>query len=220
MIAYFGISQNSETRQLRNFNELDVSAGIKVTLVAASKTYAEVTVSKTDLDDLITEVDGGELTIKWKSNNWGSYKNNRKGSVTLYYTELNEIEASSGSSVKSENTISSNSFSIDASSGSAIDISLDVSALEVDASSGCNVTVSGSANELDVDASSGSYCGLKELKSKIANANASSGAAIKLYVTESFTADVSSGASIRYDGNPKHTALDDDKWSGGSIRKI
>ncbi len=208
----------SEKRNLSDFNSISVSAGIKVYLDNDQKNFADVTVEDTDLDDLVTEVKNNRLTIKWRKNNTGW--NKREAEVVLHYTQIERIDASSGCIIKTDDLLEANNLNISSSSGAIVELQIKANDLSVSASSGTIVTISGSANAQDIDISSGAMYKGKELASKSSEVDGSSGAIAVVHVTEELKADVSSGAVIKYKGDPKYKDLDDDKWSGGVIRKM
>lgn len=210
-------AQNSETRDLRTFENLEVSAGIKVNLIASDKHVADVEVSGVDLDEVVTKVSGNTLDISWKSNNWGWKK--RDAEVTVYYVNLNGIEASSGSIVNGKD-VQSDDMDIDSSSGAIINLEIECNELDIDISSGAIVNLTGGAKEIDVEASSGAICEALEFKVLEAEIDGSSGAIVKIDVSKSIEAEVSSGAIVKYRGNPSEKDLDAGEWSGGIIKNI
>ena len=208
------------TQELADFNTLDVATGVEVTLRQGNP-KADINVKKGDIEDLIVEVKGSELRIKFKNKRGWSWSNaSRHATIDLYCGNLKSIETSSGASVESDFTINTKHFAADASSGSKISVSVESNSFTADISSGASVEVDGVTDALEVDASSGaSFKGIR-MKAKEVNADVSSGANIKVWSTDKFVGDASSGGSIKFKGNPKHTNIDSGKWSGGSIVKI
>lgn len=211
-----------ENLDLKTFNKIDVATGVEVSIYEGSP-RAEISMIKGDREDLIVEVSGSELIIKFKSKSWGliSGNNNRKAKVKVYTgTYIKSIEASSGASVYSDLTFEADKFSVDASSGASLAIGVEADKVDAEASSGASLSIDGTTRELDVDASSGASLNAKKLEAKSVEAEASSGASISVWATKEIEADASSGASIRYRGNPSDTNLSPSKYSGGSISKI
>ena len=210
----------AQTRNLEAFEKLNVSGGIEVTLIKSNQHKAEVEMVRGDYDDLVTELKGDVLVIKFKSKNlsWGT--NNNKAKIDLHYSTLRGFDISAGSTVKGNDAISANSMDIDVSSGATCSIEVETGELTVDVSSGATCSLRGSADEQEVDVSSGASYNGDKLASKNADVDASSGASAKVWVTDRLVADASSGASIRYKGNPKKTDIDSGKWSGGSVKKM
>lgn len=224
ILGGFGINTNvqaqSETRNLSEFSDMSVSAGIEVILHESNKNYADVTLKNADSDDLIIDVKGDKCVIKWESG-WNGWKsNNRSATVELYYTNLDGISASSGSKVESDGTVRGEDFDVDVSSGAHVSIDLECNDLDVDVSSGAFVRLEGSARNQRVDVSSGASYKGSDMVTQSTNASASSGASAKVHATEKFEGDSSSGGSIKYAGDPKETDINSSKWSGGSIRKM
>ncbi len=210
----------SQTRDLNSFDKLRVSGGITVKLIKSNDTKADIDMQRGDYDDLITEVKGDVLTIKFKSKmlNWGN--NNGKATIDLYYSSLESIDASAGCTIRGDDVIRSQDMDIDVSSGSTVSVEVETGDLTVDVSSGATCSLSGSADDQEVDVSSGASYRGRELASKYTNVDASSGSSATVWASERLVADASSGATIRYKGNPKKKDVDSGKWSGGSVKQI
>jgi hypothetical protein len=222
LMACFMLSQtaSAQTRDLNSFDKLKVSGGIKVNLIKSNDQKAEVDMVRGDYDELVTEVKGDVLVIKFKSKalSWGN--NNNKANIDLYYKSLSSVDASAGSSVKGDGLLKGSDVSVEVSSGASVSVEVDSDELSVDISSGASCSLSGKAGEQDVDVSSGATYDGSKVASSYVKVDASSGATAKVWATERLVADASSGASIKYKGNPKKTEIDAGKWSGGSIKKM
>jgi len=211
----------NETRNVDAFMYVDVAGSITVNLIPSDEHKVDIEMLRGDSEDLITEVRSNTLKLKFKSKgfNWnGSNKN--KARIDVYYRSLEGISASAGSSVKSDNEVVADNMEIDVSSGASVKVGFEVRALEVDVSSGGSVKLEGETERQHVEVSSGaSYTGT-ELKSQECSVEASSGASAKVWVERDFEADASSGATIKYKGDPKNRDIDAGKYSGGSVREM
>lgn len=211
-------AQETDTRTFEEFDHINVSGNIDVTLTKGESNLAEIELEETTLDDLVTEVKNNVLIIKFKKKGMMSWKSKRKANIELSYTNLEGIDVSAGSSVISNAPISTKSFEIEASSGASAKVKLDVTEVDADASSGADIKVSGIAENSKVDVSSGaSYYGDK-LEAKNVDVDVSSGASAKVWVTKDLEAEVSSGGSVKYKGDPDK--IDTDSGFSGSISKI
>lgn len=208
-------AQKTEVRNVTGFSGVDVSEGIKVKLTFGEKEFVEVTADEEYIDQVMTEVNGGELDIYLKGNNWNSKKHNILVKVTA--TKVESIEASSGSSVTSQNLIESDDLEMSVSSGANIKIAFKAPKASCDASSGAHASLKGVSKYFSADASSGSKIDAKEVKAVNVKADVSSGAHISVYAEDEINAEASSGGSVKYSGNPQ--TVDVDKSSGGSVRK-
>ncbi len=215
------ILAQKETRSLSAFDKLDVSGSISVELVKSSNYKAEITIIKGDLEALVTEVNGGTLDISFKrlgGYNWGS---GEKAKIILYTGDLASIETSAGAKVDGKTTSNtSNTVSLEASSGSSIAISVESNQVKADASSGARISVSGNTSAISADVSSGANIDCSLLKAESASADASSGGSISVWPTESLKAEASSGGSVKYKGEPSNLDVEKDKYSGGNISKL
>jgi putative autotransporter adhesin-like protein len=206
-------AQKGATRKLDKFTSISVSEGIDVNLIKGNTPQAKIKVDNIDLEDVLTEVSGSTLKIHLDGNN----HNNVDVNIDLTYVSLESVKASSAADIKSSSVIEATDFKIEASSAADVILELKVSTLDVEASSAADVTVSGTANSQTVDISSASDYKAFELKCKSADISASSAADARVTAESSLEASASSGASIKYKGNPDK--LRERSSSGGSVRE-
>ena len=198
-------------RHVGDFGAISASAGLEVILTQDS--VVKVVVEADDnLQEIIkTEVTNGELKIYPKQRiSWCEAKR-----VYVTFKSIHAAEVSSGAELKSKKELKMDAFQLTASSGANINLSLAVKNLNVDASSGGNILLSGSAENFEVEGSSGANIKAKELQSKSCNAGASSGANLRVMVTEKVHAQASSGGNIKISGDPKERNVE--KSSGGNV---
>jgi hypothetical protein len=207
--------EKSEVRQVSGFTGIDVSEGIRVELTLGSKEFVEVTADAEYIDQVVTELEGTHLMIYLKGNNWNG--NKRKILVKVTATKINDVEASSGSSITSQNQIASDELKLSSSSGASLKIDLKATKVSCDVSSGASAKLSGTVGYFSGDASSGASIEGFDLKAAKVKADASSGASILISADEELNAEASSGASVKYMGSPK--MVDIEKSSGGSVKK-
>jgi len=194
-----------------DFNSIAVSRGLDVYITQGNKNAITVEADENLHDVITTEVRNGVLSISAEENI------GRAKAKKVYVTThgLEKLTASSGSSVRTENTLTATSFTAKASSGASLRLHIKADSLWAKSSSGASLKMMGEAADLTVKASSGSDIRAYDLIAAHGTAKASSGASINLHVTESIDAKASSGGDIDYKGNPKTTHKK--KSSGGSI---
>jgi hypothetical protein len=222
VITFIGIGSNgnsdkTETRQVSNFNGIKVSTGIDLYITMGASEEVKIVADDEIIDDLITEVKDGTLRIYMKQTNnwfnWNSGNQTRKAYVTV--KELKSIDASSGSDVKSENTLKGEELKVNASSGSDVEIDVYYKNVWLDTSSGSNAKLSGKTKNFKAEASSGSDIKAQDLESSICRVSVSSGSDATVNVTDELYAKASSGADVMYYGNPQ--VKDIDESSGGDV---
>ncbi|MDE0471872.1 MAG: DUF2807 domain-containing protein [Ekhidna sp.] len=241
LVTCVALAQSEETRSLSSFSEIAAEEGINVFIKSGNKEEARVVSKSHDLDKILTDVFGDRLKIHIDNGRKWKWKSNKSVNVDVYvtYKSISGLSASSAASINSEGVIKANSnFDVDVSSAGDInakivgidelnidvsssgDARLDVEAKEIKASTSSSggIIIKGTVEYQDIEASSaGDYDGY-DLISKEAEASASSGASIKVNVTEKMKGRASSGGSVKYKGEPKD--VDADSSSGGSVRKV
>jgi hypothetical protein len=200
-----------QERSVSGFDKIAVSTGIEVVL--NQDTFEKVVVEADEnIQKIIkTEVSGGKLKIYLEEG--VNYAKKMKVYVTL--KQLNELDASSGSEVKSEGKLNAETLKIHSSSGSDIKIEVSANFVDADSNSGSELTVSGTATSVKADSSSGSELHAGKLIAEKGEASASSGSELELNVTKEIKAHASSGASITVHGNP--SIRDTNSSSGGDV---
>ncbi len=231
------LAQSEEKRSLSSFSEITAQEGINVYLKKGSKEEARVISRSHDLDEVLTEVSGEKLKIHIDEGfKWISGKVNVDVYVT--YRSINKLNASSSASINSEEIIEvDGDFQIKVSSSADVYATIKgIDELEIEASSSGDVHLEVEANNIEASLSSAGSAELKgnaeyqyirassgadykgyELESAQVDAKASSGASIKVYVSEKIEGRASSGGSVRYKGEPNN--VNADTSSGGSVRK-
>ena len=196
--AHAGAEQSFD---VADFTRVAASQGVEVNITMGS--MPRVTASaetEKDLERLEIEVDDGELRIRrgsWSSSIWNWGKSYGHVSVNIVAPKLEGLSSSSGANL------------------TAVDISCE--ALSIDASSGSRLEVSGGCNEIDIDASSGASINARELEVKSVVVDASSGASIDVYASINFQGDASSGANVDVYGAPQ--VFESDTSSGARIAR-
>ncbi|MCF6180836.1 head GIN domain-containing protein [Lutibacter sp.] len=216
MDGIMGIKGNrnviSESRNISSkFNEIDIQQGINLFLTQGNSTTLKVEADENIMDLLITKVENNQLKIYFKKNVYKAKARN----VYLTTNEISSIEASSGSSVKTENTWQIPSLKINTSSGSSVKIHVKADDISSSSSSGSTLRIYGKTNKFSAKASSGSSINANKLMSMDVLAKASSGANVTVNVSGKLTAKASSGGSVDYEGNP--TEINKDTSSGGNV---
>lgn len=202
----------SEDRTISSdFEIIIVQQGINIYLTQGNSTDINVEADENIIDLLITEVKNNELKVYFDKNVYRAKARN----VYLTTNTISKIKASSGASVKSENTLQVNYLDLDSSSGSSIKIDVNAEEVTSSSSSGADINIYGKTHTLSAHASSGSSINAHKLEAVDTYAKASSGANINVNVTGKLTANASSGGTINFKGNPK--AVSKDTSSGGSF---
>ena len=214
----FGVRGNGDVETVErslneDFNEIKVSRGLDVYLTQSDVVSLSVEADENLHDIIITEVENGVLRITTDENI--SYAKSKK--VMLSFKDIKKISATSGSDVFSTNTIVADNLELTTTSGSDMEIAIEVQTVECKSTSGSDLRISGTTTKLLAEATSGSDIKAGNLKAKISEARATSGSDITLNTSEELYAKATSGGDIKYYGNPEKITKKD--GVSGSIRK-
>ena len=207
-------AQETQTRSIGPFTGVRAEEGIDVFLKKGPKESIRVEVSGTSLDNVITELSGSYLKVHMRS---GDYRGSVDVKVYVTYVKIDKLSASSAGSIFSEGSIETDDLELSASSAGNVDLTIQAGTVEVNVSSAGEVELQGTANTLVAEAASAGEIDAYDLTAKKVEAEASSAGSIKVSVTEELDAHSSSGASIRYRGNPNKSITN--STSGGSVKK-
>lgn len=210
-------AQDTKNIALSNVSGVSVHAGIELFITQGNTESAKIVANSDLINEVVVENNGGNVKVTWKENNGSNRWKNKSAKVYLTYKKLNSIGASSGSSLKAENTLKTDALDVSVSSGASLSASISCKDLKLKSSSGATVNLTGTAANLELKASSGSNVKAEGLKTDYANITASSGADITISVAKALETTSSSGGSIRYKGG---ASLKNNSSRSGSVNRI
>ncbi|QYS90497.1 DUF2807 domain-containing protein [Flavobacterium covae] len=193
-------------RQLRGFNKISISEGLKCEITQGPNFKVMVEADQNIYDDILTEIEDNTLKISSENGNYINIKAN-KIHITLPFIE--ELEASSAAELKTKGIIKSNNIKLITDSSADLTALIESEKITIDASSSSTITVSGKAIKLTIDSSSSSTVNARNLLANDIIANSSSSSEIRVHPLISLHADASSSSSIYYAGSPKIKNLND-----------
>ena len=185
--------------ELDNFTGVAAVQGLDVGVVVGEQFLVTASSESAEqLGNLKIRVEDDVLVVgrEYRSGGfWDWWKHSADVSVMIQMPSLSVLKASSGAELLVEG--------------------VNCETLSIDASSGSDIEVIGRCQAATIDALSGAGVDLKRLELKTATADASSGADINLNVSDAFYGDASSGADIDVYGQP--TVAEADTSSGADI---
>ena len=189
-VAYSQISKN-----FGDFNSVKAYDRINVTLVKSSENRVEI---KGDDVEILNK--NGELKIRMIPT---KIMQGDKVFVTVYYEDIDEIQASQGSKISSED-LESKKLSITSNEGSVLNLYVDTHLLNVKANSGGIINISGTAETQDVLVNSGASYNGEDLKSEVTSVTANAGGTAEIYASKTINATTRAGGNIEVYGSPKN----------------
>ena len=196
-----------------SFTKIEASTGVEVILEQGTTTEVEVEIDDNLMEYVITKVENGTLIAKID----GNITTTEAIIIRIKTAEIDGLEASSGASIRSKNTLRGTKIAFETSSGSIINADLEYEKVVSEASSGSEITLSGKALIVETSSSSGSTINAKDLAANEIIAESSSGSNTTVNPIVFLNAKATSGSTIEYIQDAKKIIKKE--GSGGSIFK-
>jgi hypothetical protein len=137
--------------------------------------------------------------------------------VTIYYSQLEAIEARAGALIESTETINAKKIFLVSKMGSQMKLSINAQNVELESSMGSEVNLRGTTDRLTVRSKMGSEVNASTLKSQHVMVSSSMGSEVSVFAEEDLDASADFGATITYRGNPstRHTS----KFLGAEVNR-
>jgi hypothetical protein len=195
-----------------DFNKVTSFDQIDVMLVPGNENIVQIDGNSADKVELVNK--NGELKIRMPLTRLLDGDNI---SVTVYYKDIDAVEANEGSRIASGDNIDATSFDIIAKEGSSVKLILNVDKLNARAANGSSVDVSGTAKVQDVLVNSGGIYNAENLKSQQTVISCNAGGEAEIFATDLVDAKVRAGGNITIHGKPKK--INSKVIAGGNIRE-
>ena len=215
VIAFLGLGQMLTaqiTKTIGEFTTIRAFDQIDVTLVKSDKNEIIINGSRKEEVEIVTKND--ELKIRMKLTKL------LKGddvSVTVYYSgRIDQVEASEGARIASQDTFTATAFELNTKEGAEIKLNLDVQKLKSSANSGGILNISGTAGNHDALVKAGGILRMRDLETKQTSVTINAGGEADVYATDYVDAKTRAGGDINIYGNPKQ--VDQKEFAGGRIK--
>tara|TARA_R110001599_G_scaffold114842_1_gene280970 strand:+ start:3724 stop:4356 length:633 start_codon:yes stop_codon:yes gene_type:complete len=174
------LAGTTQSYDFTGFDALDISAGVDVAYESGPEYSVIIDFEQGGPNDMKLRQNGSRLYIARKATSgWGDKV---RAKVRVTSPHLDEIEASSGSSIRATG--------------------IDSDILVLDASSGASIKAEGKCGSLKIVANSGGSASAKDVVCQKVAANASSGGSAAAYASAEAKSHTSSGGSVDIYGAP------------------
>ncbi len=208
----FSISFAQTEKNVGDFNKVTSFDQIEVLLIPSDENKVVLDGSGSEDVEIVNK--NGELKIRMRLTKMLSGDNI---SATVYYKNIDAVEANEGSRISSEATFKATTFDIIAKEGSQIKIKINVDRLTVRVANGSTISISGTAKNQDVLINSGGIYEAERLKTSQTIITANAGGDADVYATDLVDAKVRAGGDIRIYGKPKQ--INQKIVAGGTIKE-
>lgn len=185
-----------KTRTISGITRLRTSMGIETFVRIGDTESLNIEAKNIPEDKILIEQDGDELIIKLGLET--SFKSNARRSIKAYLTvrQLRAVSVTAGSSVTGETPFKADKFDLTTKAGASAKLNLQVGDLTVNCNSGASIDLSGTAHSMSVSAGSGADVDAADLVVDVVDADAGSGASIKVNAQKELFGKASVGGSV------------------------
>lgn len=193
-----------QDRKLSGFHVVASTGSFDVVLKQGSSESVKVEADAEVINEIITEVRNGTLTIRSKNTrNWSNIWNNRKITIYVVAKDLNSVVLSGSGDLRMENQFNTNKLELRLSGSGDFKGAVNVKTLEASLSGSGDFSISGKADESTISISgSGDYRG-GDLMTKSTAIRVSGSGDANIYTSEKVEASVSGSGDVHYGGHPK-----------------
>ena len=194
----------TETREVGNYDEIQVSHIFKVELVPGSEGSLTLEGEENLLDYVITDVSGDRLKITVEKGIQLQPSRDSDGiRVQVPVEDLDEVSVSGAADLISRHTFDLPQLRVKCSGAGEIEMGVRSEEVRVSASGAAKIRLEGSTDKLDVDGSGASNLRAYDLQASEVNAEASGASDVRVYAAEALDARASGAGNIRYKGSPE-----------------
>lgn len=218
LITLTAFSQNRETRDVADFDEVVMKLSGKVYIKLGDKNEVVLEGEESVLEDVETDVRGGRLTIGQEGRSRWSWKSSRtRLNVYITVKELNGALVSGSGNIIGQDVFKSDDFTVSVSGAGDIELELDAKDVDSRISGAGNIELSGSAQYSKLSISgSGKYLA-EEMKVDAYEVSISGSGRASLNAQESLDVRISGSGSVYYRGRP---SVNSKVAGSGRVRKI
>ena len=201
LVSIAALAQQSRNFSVSGFNKLAMGSAFKIDVKQGSKYSVTVSGRSEDIEDLESNVSGGELKINYKGNNWG--KNRKAVNVSIVMPNLQGVDFSGASTVNVGKFSGTKNMDIKVSGASRVNMELSAQKVSMDLSGASSLVLMGNCDILNGEVSGASTFKGRDFPAKEVSIDASGASSAAVVASASVHAEASGASSIRYSGSAK-----------------
>ena len=220
MIQVSSWAQNKETRDVRDFDEIQMRVGGKVYVTQGDKNEVILEGDKEFLEDIRTEVEGGRLVIKNRRDRGWRFWRSSRDRLTVYITikELKGAYVSGSGDIIGKNHFNTKDFTASISGSGDIELDIDAEYISSRISGSGNIELEGKSDRAKLSISgSGKYFAEKLVVRDYQISMSGSGRG-SINVEGDLDVKISGSGKVYYLGRP--TSFSSNVAGSGTVRKI
>lgn len=194
-------SSVSETRSVSDFQKIKLSVDAELNFKMDSIYYLEINAQQNVLDEIETDVSGGDLVIKTET---FFYKHNPI-KITVHAPSVNSLSVSGSGKIVCADSLLNSNLKLEISGSGRIDASkIKATGLEVHISGSGEVNInSGTVSSLVYTISGSGKLNSEYLLAENAKVSVSGSGNVTLQASQQLNVSISGSGTVRYRGNPQ-----------------
>ncbi|CAL2104253.1 conserved protein of unknown function [Tenacibaculum sp. 190130A14a] len=192
----------TKTRTVGSFDEVAVGGSFDVNLVQGKEGNITLEGEENILPYIVTEVKGGTLKIKFKSNT--NINTTRRLLVTVAFDKIDGISLGGSGNVTSQKVIKAESVSLNLGGSGSIIADVDADTTKASIGGSGNIKIEGKTDNFKCSIAGSGSIKAYELQAKNLKANIAGSGSVKTTVSTRIKATVAGSGSVYYKGNPKY----------------
>jgi len=213
---------NVQVRQVEKFEGVNVSGAIELYISQGSQAVAVSASDKDLVDEIVTEVKGGILYIRFKSKkSWWSDQWNTTGRKFKAYVsaeKINFVSLSGSGNIRIEGTLKAPELGIQLSGSGNVSGNIVTDDLDLRQSGSGNIKLTGNAGKAEFSCSGSGNVICADLVTDNCRVTLSGSGNAEVNVNKELSASISGSGNIRYRGNGN--LVNASTAGSGKIRKI
>lgn len=206
-------AQEPITKTVGEFSMLKAYDLISIELVKSDENRVEI--SGKNAKDVVVVNKNGKLKIRM---NLEEIFDGGDTQITLYYTNLDAIDANEGAYIFSKDKIDQYELNLNAQEGGKINLNLEVKVAELRAVTGGIIELSGKTNNQDVSIGTGGVFKGKEFESTTTSVAIRAGGEAEIYASELVDVKIRAGGDVYIYGDPN--TVNESRALGGRIKRM
>lgn len=213
---------NAQVRTVEAFTGVKVSGAIELYVSQGPQRVVVSASEKSEVDEIITEVKGGVLYIRFKKEkSWWSDQWNTTGKQFRAYVsaeQFNNISLAGSGNIRIEGLLKAGALEVSLSGSGNIVGNVDAQSLDIRQSGSGNTKLSGSAKQVEFNCSGSGNINCYDLITDDCEVRISGSGNAEVSVNRELSASISGSGNIRYKGNGNLVRAS--TAGSGKIRKI
>jgi hypothetical protein len=194
------------TRDLPEFNSIDVGGAFTVYLKQGEPQIVEVETKGEFMDKVETKVNDGILEISSEG-----IKNVKVLNIYITMKDLTFLETSGAATVKGQTPFSAENLTLESSGASQVNFDLTADELQIEMSGASDMTLSGKVRHNNAELSGASHLQASDLETQVAFVSVSGASTADVNVLDEVTTEISGAGNVNYKTEPRIMRTVDDK---------